>query len=262
VTARTDVPHVRKTIADRELSVQLLVDATASMDFGTSDLEKRQLAVGAAAAVGFLTAGVGNRLGADLLRPDGLRRIPPRAGRAHLMRILRILMESPRTPPGTRTLQLQEALAATARALPRRGLVVIVSDFLDDLGNAAPTNVFGWEAELRRLSVRHQVLAVEVLDPRELELPDVGVITLLDPESGRKREVATGDRRLREKYAVAAAQHRADLAAAFRRSGATHLLLRTDRDWVADIARHTLAQRHRSTRRPLPEQPVGAGVAR
>lgn len=259
VTARTAVPHVRKTIADRELSVHLVVDATASMDFGTADLEKRQLAAGAAAAVGFLTAGSGNRLGADVLTSDGLRRIPPRAGRAHLMRVLRILMESPRTPPGGRApQQLQQALASTVRSLRRRGLVVVVSDFLDDLGTETKPSIFSWEAELRRLTVRHQVLAVEVLDPRELELPDVGVVTLLDPESGRKREVATGNRRLRERYADAAAQHRQAVSAALRRSGATHLMLRTDRDWVADIARHTLAQRRSGTR----VRPVTAAVTR
>jgi uncharacterized protein (DUF58 family) len=243
VTARTAVPHVRKTVADRELSVQVLVDATASMDFGTADLEKRQLAVGAVAAVGFLTAGSGNRLGADVMHSGGLRRIPPRAGRAHLVRVLKTLLEAPRTAPGVRGPQLPEALAWTVRSLRRRGLVVIVSDFLDDLGTGEPAE-FGWESELRRLTVRHQVLAVEVLDPRELELPDVGVITLLDPESGRRREVSTGNRRLRERYAVAAGEHRQAVATALRRCGANHLVLRTDRDWVADIARHTLAQRH------------------
>lgn len=258
VTARTAVPHVRKTIADRELSVHLVVDSTASMDFGTADLEKRQLAVGAVAAVGFLTDGSGNRLGADLLTSDGLRRIPPRAGRAHLMRVLRILMESPRTPPGARAPQLQQAFASTVRSLRRRGLVVIVSDFLDDIGTTDKPAIFSWETELRRLTVRHQVLAVEVLDPRELELPDVGVVTLLDPESGRRREVPTGDRRLRERYAEAAAEHRLAVSAALRRSGATHLRLRTDRDWVADIARHTLAQRRSGTR----VRPATAAVTR
>ena len=246
VTARTAVPHVRKTIADRELTVQVLVDATASMDFGTADLEKRQIAAGAVAAVGFLTAGSGNRLGADVLHADGLRRIPPRAGRAHLMRVLRTLLEAPRTPPGVRGPGLPEALAQTVRSLRRRGLVVIVSDFLDDLGTDDAPSRFSWEHELRRLTIRHQVLAVEVLDPRELELPDVGVVTLLDPESGRRREVSTSNRRLRERYNLAAAEHRRSVAAALRRSGATHLVLRTDRDWVADIARHTRKQRGRT----------------
>jgi uncharacterized protein (DUF58 family) len=95
------------------------------------------------------------------------------------------------------------------------------------------------------------VLAVEVLDPRELELPDVGLLTLVDPETGRKREVAT-TRKLRERYAAAAAEQRLNTAAAIRRTGAAHLRLRTDRDWIADLVRHVHAQRRlaRAAHRP------------
>lgn len=124
----------------------------------------------------------------------------------------------------------------------RRGLVVVVSDFLDGLPDD-PDGAPPWEATLRRISVRHQVLAVEVTDPRELELPDVGLITLVDPETGRRREVWTGDRALRQRYAEAAAAQRDQVRRALRRSGATHLALRTDRDWSADIVRHVHAQR-------------------
>ncbi|MFY1627095.1 DUF58 domain-containing protein [Micromonospora sp. WMMD723] len=247
VTARTTVPHVREVDADRELTTWLLVDASPSMEYGTAALDKRELSVAAVAAVGFLTAGTGNRLGAQVLGSDGLRRFPARCGRTHLLSVLRALLDAPRvddpapdTPPTGP--DLAAALAAVQRVAVRRGLVVVVSDFLDGLpdGHDATT---GWEPALRRLAARHQVLAVEVTDPRELELPDVGLITLVDPETGRRREVWTGDPELRRRYASAAAAQRAQVARALRRSGADHLALRTDRDWTADIVRHVHAQR-------------------
>ncbi|MEU7958151.1 DUF58 domain-containing protein [Micromonospora humida] len=247
VTARTTVPHVREVDADRELTTWLLVDASPSMEYGTAALDKRELSVAAVAAVGFLTAGTGNRLGAQVLGSDGLRRFPARCGRTHLLSLLRALLHAPRvddtapaTPPAGP--DLAAALAAVQRVAVRRGLVVVVSDFLDGLPDDHDATT-GWEPALRRLAARHQVLAIEVTDPRELELPDVGLITLLDPETGRRREVWTGDPELRRRYASAAAAQRAQVARALRRSGADHLALRTDRDWTADIVRHVHAQR-------------------
>lgn len=248
VTARTAVPHVHEVDADRELTTWLLVDASPSMEYGTAELDKRELAVAAVAAVGFLTAGAGNRLGAQVLGPAGLRRFPALSGRTHLFGLLRTLLAAPRlggydakgAPPAP--VDLTDALAAVARVANRRGLVVVVSDFLDGLPDD-PGHPPAWERALRRLSVRHQVLAVEVTDPRELELPDVGLITLTDPETGRRREVWTGDRRLRERYAAAASAQRDQVRQALRRAGAAHLPLRTDSDWGADIVRHVHAQR-------------------
>lgn len=232
-TARTTVPHVRTTLADRELTTWIVLDASASMDFGTRRMEKRDLAVGAAAAVAFLTERPGNRLGAQLVRPDGIQRIEARSGRRHLMRVLRTALERPRVPAGPRSHTLAGAVAALQRAERRRGLVAVVSDFLEP----------GWEQPLASLARRHQVLAVEVVDPRELELPAVGLLTVVDPESGRRREVPTYSRRLRERYAAAAAEQRAATGRALRSAGAAHLRLRTDGDWVRDIARHAAARR-------------------
>jgi uncharacterized protein (DUF58 family) len=262
VTARTTVPHVREVDADRELTTWLLVDASPSMEYGTAELDKRELSVAAVAAVGFLTAGVGNRLGALLLGPGGPRRFPARGGRSHLLGLLRTMLAAPRagTAPGRGATDphalghsgvgaddspsptLADGLDAVGRVADRRGLIVVVSDFLDALPDD-PAEPPVWEAALRRLAVRHQVLAVEVIDPRELELPDVGLITLVDPETGRRREVWTGDRQLRERYAAAAAAQREQVRQALRRGGAAHLPLRTDRDWCADIVRHVHAQR-------------------
>jgi uncharacterized protein (DUF58 family) len=237
VTARTTVPHVRTVDADRELTTWVLVDGSASMDFGTADYEKRELAVAAVAAVGFLTAGHGNRLGGYVVGADALRRYPARTGRIHLLGMLRALLDLPRQPEGP-TPDLSDAIRSMARLAARRGLVVVISDFLGDEVSTEPP----WEAPLRRLAARHQVLAVEVLDPRELELPEVGLLTLVDPETGRRREVAT-TRKLRERYAAAAAEQRVSTANAIRRTGAAHLRLRTDRDWVLDLVRHVHAQR-------------------
>jgi uncharacterized protein (DUF58 family) len=244
VTARTTEPHVRDLVADRELETWALVDLTASMDFGTARAEKRDLAVAALAAVGFLSAGGGNRVGAHLLGPDGVRRLPARTGRPALLGLIRAALTAPRSGPGTPVLPLADALDLLDRRQRRRGLRVVVSDFLEPDQD--------WESALRRLAARHQVLAVEVVDPRELELPDVGLLALVDPETGRRRDVWTGSRALRTRYATAAAEHRVAVRAALRRAGADHLVLHTDRDWVRDLARFATDRRRRGRgRRPL-----------
>ncbi|MCG5211998.1 DUF58 domain-containing protein [Streptosporangium soli] len=235
VTARASEPYVRDVTADRELETWVLLDASASMDFGTGQLEKRELALAAVAAVGFLTERTGNRIGAHLLSGGGVRRLPARTGRPHLMALLHTMSALPRVVPGARTRPIGVHADQLGRGLRRRGLVVLVSDFLDDPA--------GWERPVRRLAVRHQVLAVEVVDPRELTLPDVGVLTLVDPETGRRKEVSTANARLRERYAAAAAEQRGAIESALRRTGAGHVRLRTDRDWVRDLVRHVLTQR-------------------
>ncbi len=238
VTARTTIAHVRDTVADRELETWVLVDATASMDFGTANWEKRDLAAAAVAAVGFLTMGGGNRLGAIILS-GGQRaeRVPARSGRPHLFGLLRKLLTAPRGQAGEPAqMTLAGAVTDLQRSATRRGLAVVVSDFLDGTLNE-------WETPMRRLGARHHVLAVQVIDPRELELPDVGVVTLVDPETGRKREISTASPKLRRRFAEAAAAQDRAIAASLRRAGVGHLRLRTDSDWVADIARHVLMQR-------------------
>jgi uncharacterized protein (DUF58 family) len=241
VTARTLQPHVRDLVADRELETWALVDLTASMDFGTARAEKRELAVAAVAAVGFLSAGGGNRLGAHLLGPGGVRRLPARPGRAALLGLVGALLAAPRTAPGEPVPTLAEAVDGLDRRHRRRGLRVVASDFLEPAADWAPA--------VRRLAARHQVLAVEVVDPRELELPDVGLLAVVDPETGRRRELWTGRAALRRRYAEAAAAQRADTRAALRRAGADHLVLRTDRDWVHDLARYAIDRRRRAPAR-------------
>lgn len=232
VTARTTEPHIRQTVADRELETWLVADLSASLDFGTTGCEKRDLVVAAAAAFGHLTRGGGNRIGAVVATGNGVSRIPARGGRPYLQRLLRELASTPRSGPGDRG-DLAAALEQLRRPPRRRGLAVIMSDFIGPMT---------WERPLRALSARHDLLAVEVLDPRDEELPAVGLVTLVDPESGRTKEVSTTPQ-LRTAFSRAAADHRGQVAVALRRAGAAHLVLRTDRDWVADVMRFVMSRK-------------------
>nr|WP_204261480.1 DUF58 domain-containing protein [Blastococcus saxobsidens] len=235
VTARTQVPHVRETIADRELETWAVVDLSASLDFGTANCQKRDLAIAGLAAVGHLTVHGGNRLGAVVTTGERVDRHPARPGRLNAERLLRSVVATPRAASGRRG-DLAQALEALRRPPRRRGLVVVISDFLGDSD---------WERPLRGLGARHDLLAVEVLDPRELELPDVGLLTVVDPESGQTLEVPTGNAEFRARYAAGAAAQRERVAAAIRRAGAGHLQLRTDRDWLMDVVRF-VAERRRA----------------
>ena len=236
VTARMQSPYIRSTIADRELESWIVVDRSPSLDFGTADCEKSDLALAAAAAIGFLTDHTGNRIGAVLLDPDGERVFPARGGRRHLQSILHALVTAEPTADGS-SVDLAASLGRLAPTLRRRGLVVVISDFLD------PGD---WERSLRILATRHEVLAIEILDPRELELPAVGRLSLVDPETGRTLQVDTSAARLRTRYAEAAAAQREAIAGALRRAGAGHLQLRTDRDWVHDLVQYVARRRMRA----------------
>jgi uncharacterized protein (DUF58 family) len=240
VTARTTTPHVRDLIADHELEVWALADLSPSMDFGTAAMEKRDLVVAALAAVGFLTTRLGDRVGAYITHGGGLRRWPARTGRTAMYALLQALLDAPRTDPGRPGPSLAEALTSLARGQFKRGLRVVISDFLDQ--ERTGDGELAWQRPMRRLAVRHQVIAVEIIDPRELDLPDVGPVMMTDPETGEVREIILS-RRVRERYAAAAAAQRARTREAIRGCGAAHLVLRTDRDWISDVARFALQQR-------------------
>jgi uncharacterized protein (DUF58 family) len=264
VTARTTQPHVRRTVADRELETWLAVDLSASLDFGTAQWLKRDLVVAAATAMAHLTVRGGNRIGAVVGTGGGMPgpagsawawrrrrgaspeaapqrpptvRLPARPGRKEAQGLLRAIARTEIQPGRADLGALIDMLNRPPR---RRGVAVVISDFL------AP--VEGWARPVRKLGVRHDVVAIEVVDPRELELPDVGVIALADPETGALHEVQTSDPGLRARYAEAASQQRAAIARALRAAGAAHLRLRTDSDWLLDMVRFVAAQRHARTR--------------
>ena len=234
VTARTTVPHIRETVADRELETWMAIDLSPSLDFGTAACEKRDLVIAATAAVAHLTRGGGNRIGAAVSTGAENVRIPARGGLAHARGMIRKIAEIDRAPEGTRG-DLAALLEQLRRPPRRRGLIVVVSDFLGGME---------WQRPLRALSARHDIVAIEVVDPRDVDLPEVGTVVLSDPESGRQREV-TASALLRKEFNAAAAEHRGEVAAGLRRAGAGHLVLRTDSDWIADTVRFVVARKRR-----------------
>lgn len=236
VTARMNDPHIRESVADRELETWIVADRSASLDFGTVTWEKRDLVLAAAAGVGFLTSRGGNRIGAIVSGSDGVVTVPARQGRKHLLSVLHQIQGAARAdaaPP----MDLAGILKRAASVSRRRSLVVVISDWLDE-----PES---WRHALATLGVRHEVLCIEVVDPRELALPKVGVLTLIDTETGRTREIDTNNKGLRERYAAAAADQRAAIHLAIAGTGAHHLRLRTDSDWLLDLARHVASTKRR-----------------
>ncbi len=253
VTARLQEPHIRQTIAERELQTWLLIDRSPRINFGTALTEKRELVLASAAAVGFLTNRDGNRIGAvftggpaagdpasgspggDVSEPTV---IPPRGSRKHFLRILHEIAENPRAD-GAGVTDLSLAVSRLSGIAKRRGLVVVISDFL-----VAP----GWESAVRVLSQRHDVLAVQVTDPREFELPNVGVVVLRDPATGRQQEVATQKRKIREAFAVAAQERHEAIGNRLREARVDHLVLSTERPWLDDLVRFVTSRKQRLER--------------
>ncbi len=257
VTARTTVPHVRDTIADRELETWALLDVTPSMNWGTAGVTKRDLGIAAIATIGFLGQKMGDRFGGLIMRPEEIKRLPARSGRTALYGLLRRMLTEPIVPDhATGPYSLAEGIQRLARSEPRRGMRMVVSDFLTpgdfELDPDVPPD---WERPIRQLSVRNQVLAVEVVDRNEIEFPDVGDLLIRDPETDFARYVNTSDAAARERMDAATAAQRERIRIALRRAGAAHIQLRTDSDWVHDIARFVLA--YRRTASALHQPPTG-----
>lgn len=230
LTARSLDAHVRTTDADRELDTSVIVDRSPSLDFGTALREKREVALGALAAFGFLTVRGGNRLGVTIAGGESLVQFPLRAGRRALLGAMSTVYDTRRweRSPGAGA-DLAAGLARVERTQRRRGQIVVISDFLDKAD---------WQRPLRRLAQRHGVIAVQVTDPREFDLPAVGLLSVIDAETGRRLHVQTDSPDLRERYRVASRQRQEETRETIGKAGADHLVLSTDRDWVLDIARH------------------------
>jgi uncharacterized protein (DUF58 family) len=222
VTARTGETHVRVDLAERVLITWLVLDASISMQFGTADRRKADVAEGVAIAIGHLATRRGNRLGVVTFGGEQFRAIPPRQGRVGLVGLLAALRGEP-PPEGPGATSLGPALRRTAASARQRSLVVVVSDFRGDRA---------WRRPLLQLAGQHDVVAVEIRDPREQELTNVGLLYLVDPETGRQLRVDTRSRRLRERFAVAAAAERAELARALSSAGVRHVVLTTSGDWL------------------------------
>ena len=233
-TARTGEPHVRVDVAERALTTWLVLDASASMTFGTADRRKWDVAEGVALVLGQLASRRGNRLGLVTYGEPRGRLVPPRQGRAGLLATLHALREEPAHEGGGAT-SPAEALRRVGALARGRSLVVIVGDL---------RGARDWRGSLLQLASRHEVLAIEIRDPREQELPDVGHLALVDPETGRQLVVDTRSRKLRQRFADAAAAERAALAAELRQVGVRHVVLSTSGEWLRGLAsglRHQLA---------------------
>jgi uncharacterized protein (DUF58 family) len=225
-TARTQVPHVRVDVAERALVTWLVLDTSPSMTFGTAERRKADVAEGVATAVGRIATRRGNRLGLVTFGERKPRILPPRQGRLGLIALLNVLRREPEAE-GTGATSLGEGLRQTGRLARQRAFVAVVSDF------RGPRD---WRAALLELAGRHAVLAVEIRDPREQELPNVGDLWLVDPETGRQLRVDTGKRALRERFAAAAAAERVDLARELRSVGVDHVVLSTSGGWLRELA--------------------------
>ena len=226
VTARTTIPHVRVHVPERALTAWLLLDVSPSMTFGTADRRKADVAEGVALAVGHLATQRGNRLAIVTFGGSRDKRVPPAAGRLGLLGLLHTAPVDA-VEDGTGATSPADALRIANTAAPRGGLVAVVSDF------RGPRD---WLRPLAALAARHHVIAVEIDDPREFELTDVGELALIDGETGREVRVDTSSRRLRERYAVAAADERGSLAAELQRLGVDHIVLSTTGSWLRTLA--------------------------
>jgi uncharacterized protein (DUF58 family) len=231
-SARTGLPHVRDYVPERTLTTWILLDVSASMAFGTGPRLKSDVAEGVVEVVGRLAVRRAGRVALLTCGAPVTRLLPPRSGRRALVALRRAVAQGvapDSTPPP------DDALAGTMRRLGRvargPGLVVVVSDFRE--GGAAPE----WARALRALGARHDVLAVEVVDPREGELPDAGQIVLVDPETGRRLEADTTSSALRRRFAAAELARRDALKSTLRRAGARHVELPTDADWLRALGR-------------------------
>jgi uncharacterized protein (DUF58 family) len=227
VTARMREAHVRVPVAERALTTWLLLDTSASMHFGTADRRKTDVAEGVALVVGQLATKRANRLGVFAFGGREPITLPPRQGRTGLLGLLLALREDPPAEGGGAT-SLGAALQRAGAMARQGGLVVLISDF------RGPQD---WLDPLRALRARHSVLAVEVRDPRELELPSVGVLALVDPETSRQVQADTRSRKLRDRFAAAAAAEREQVAQLLRDARVDHAVLSTSGDWLRPLAR-------------------------
>ena len=235
VTARLDTPYVRQYVEDREITGWFLLDLSPSMDFGTLQSLKRTVLIDFVATLARLLTRHGNRVGAIFYGSRVEGTIPPRGGRLQVLRLVDGLLEQPRLPRAPFT-DLTPLLEAGLRSIRRRSLVFVVSDFI-----SAP----GWERPLSLLNRRHEVLAIRLWDPREVELPDIGPIIMEDAETGEQLYVDTHDRALRRRFQEAARRRELALNEAFKRAGVGALSLSTEEDLVRAIVRFAARRRRR-----------------
>lgn len=239
VTARLDAPYVREYHEDREITAQFLLDVSPSVDFGTANALKRDLLIDFVAVLARLLTRQGNRVGAVLYGRGVERVIPARGGRMQVLRLIDDLERRPRLEQAPET-SLRELLQTAIATVRRRSLLFVVSDFF-----STP----GWEPALTLLSRRHEVLAIRLTDPRERELPDIGMVVMSDAETGEHLWVDTSDARFRTRFAEVVRRRDVALASAFSRARVEALELSTEEDLVRAIIRFAAGRKARHARR-------------
>jgi uncharacterized protein (DUF58 family) len=237
VTARMDTPYVREYHEDRDITAWFLLDLSPSVDFGTVGVEreKRTVLVDFVTTLARLLTRRGNRVGAMLYGGQATVTIPAGSGRVQVLRLIEDLLRQPRLTAAPFT-DLGPLIENAHRRIRRRSLVILVSDFI---------GVPGWERSLELLNRRHELLAVRLVDPREIELPDVGPVLMDDAETGEQLYVDTADAAFRKRFKAAAEQRETEIAAAFRRAGVDAVTLSTDDDLVRAIVRMAMERRTR-----------------
>ena len=236
VTARLGTPYVREYYEDRDVTAWFLLDLSPSLDFGSREMRKRGVSSDFVTVLARLLSRHGNRVGALFYGDRVDTVIPAKSGRRHVLHILYTMLSRPQRSRSAAT-DLKVLLKTAFALMPRRSLVFIVSDFV-----SAP----GWEEPLARLALRHEVVAVRLYDPLELELPDLGLVTIQDAETGEQVLVDTHDRRFRKRFAFIAEQREKALRSAFRQAGVDALELSTDDHLVDAILRFADLRKRRS----------------
>ena len=253
VTARLQQPYVREFIEDRDLTAWFLLDLSGSVDFGSADVTKLAVSAGFVAALARVLTRHGNRVGALLYgtRVDTVLR--PRATRLHVLELLQRMREPrPRPAKGGAGTVLADLLRTADNTIKRGSLVFVVSDFISQPG---------WESALARLARRHDVVAVRLFDPMEMALPDVGLVTVEDAETGEQLFVDAADPAFRARYEAVAHEHEEALMANLARSGADMIELATDDDLLDTLLRFADLRRHRARMKAPRRFPASLGRA-
>jgi uncharacterized protein (DUF58 family) len=235
VTARMDTPYVRKYTEDREITAWFLLDLSPSIDFGGVEALKRTVLIDFVTTVARLLTRHGNRVGAIFYGSQIDRTIPVGGSRNHVLRLVNDLLKQPILPKAPFT-NLTPLILGGLHTIRRRSLVFIVSDFICEPG---------WEGALALLNQHHEVLAVRLFDPHEIELPDIGLVIMEDAETGEQLYVDTHDLNFRVRFAESARQREADLTQTFKRAGVDVLPLSTEDDLVRAIVRFASLRRGR-----------------
>jgi uncharacterized protein (DUF58 family) len=253
VTARLQTPYVRVFTEDREMAAWFVLDLSRSVDFGSGLKAKREISAGFVGVLARLLTRHGNRVGALVYGSDLEAVIPPRSGRRHVLHLLHAMerradkAEVASTQKGMT--RLDDLLKSAAMLMPRRSTVFVVSDFLSEPG---------WERPLGQLVQRHEVVAVRLFDPLELELPDLGLVPLRDAETGEQLWVDTHDAGFRKRFARLAAERENALRAALAKAGVDALELSTSDDLVEAIVRFADLRKRRTRIGPASMKAVAA----